>query len=132
MSERIIPLLEVRASDYNDLADLAEIFRHEIIEDQSGVWRWKQNRLSRFICDQINLNNVWIALHRGDFSMEELMKFYMQIGYSLDGFIEVFGQHEASEFSLAGAKPPDPNNDDYTETILEYMRRTYCGGSLKL
>lgn len=40
-----------------------------VIEDDSGIYRWKAN----------------------DFSLEDYMEFYRGMGYSLSGFIEIFG-----------------------------------------
>jgi len=93
--------------------------------------RGKEGRAS------LSMNGLVRDLHNGMFTMEEWMKFYMQIGYSLSGYAEVFGQHEASEYDLPGAKLPDPNEDpyertQYIETVLDYMRRIHAGKVLKL
>jgi hypothetical protein len=130
MPTRLIPLDEVRASEhYADMADLAEIFGHDIVED-TGIWRWKQNALARWMRDcserffSQQLNAMCADAYRGAFSVEEWMKFNMQIGYSLCGFEEVFGQREATEFKL-----PDAVED---ETLIEYMVRMHKGKTLRL
>jgi hypothetical protein len=156
--KRVVPLEEVREHDYYwDLADLAEIFNHEVVETKDGVWRWKENQLTRMMLESVpvytppsaeagygmhskefnasvSLNGLVVALHRGNFSMEEWMKFYMQMGYSLSGYCDVFGQHEASEYDLPGAKevPEDHDGNSYIETVIDYMRRIHEGKVLKI
>ena len=153
--KRVVPLKEVAKTDYYwDMADLAKIFNHEIVEMENGVWRWKLNTFVGYIQNtapvytpaqdygmnskkfvaSLDLNALAVDLHRGVFEMEEWMKFYMQIGYSLSGYAEVFGQHEASEYNLPGAKPvpEDHNGENYVETIIDYMRRIHKGKVLKL
>lgn len=149
--KRVIPIMSIPrdAPHYSDMAELALIFNHEIIEDESGVWRWKENRLMSLLLDNtpictysndsdyrnrlngkrgrstIDLNALALDLYEGKYTMEERMKFHMQIGYSLGGFADIFGQHEASEYHLEGALIPNGRNDEYTETVIDYMRRIY-------
>ena len=59
----------------------------------------------------------------------------MQIGYSLSGYAECFGQTNAYEWNLPGAKTehePGQDPDNYVETVLEYMRRVHKGEILKI
>lgn len=142
--------------------DIVERHEGGKMEDGSPrpIWRWKKNLFTSWLCGHgpfytpssistsanfmapayektithrgsLDLNCLAIDLHNGVFTMEEWMKFYMQIGYSLDGFCEVFGQHEASEFDLPGALPL-ASNENYTETIIDYMNRIHEGKILKL
>lgn len=167
---RVVPVEEVAASDhYWDMAPLAIIFNHDVVEeppDEDGRkrWRWRQNLFMDWIHDyapvyspssaeanadgdmpysrnvketrgSLDLNNLVSDLHCGMFTMEEWMKFYMQIGYSLSGYGEVFGQHEACEYGLPGAKEPEGHPDvrtHYTETVIDYMTRIHAGKVLKL
>lgn len=157
--KRIIPLKEVE-KNYEDEAKLAVIFNHEVVEMDDGVWRWKGNQLVEWLQDytpahtppfrviqqsagspycghgtptrcDIDLNTLWGDFYNGMFTVEEFMKFYMQIGYSLCGFREVFAQTEASEWGLPGAKTPK-SREHYTETIIDYMLRKHKGKVLKL
>lgn len=161
---RVIPLEEVRAREYyEDMADLAVIFNHEIVE-MGHIWRWRPNRLFYLLHDycpvylpsaaenraqggsgydsfsqstraSICLNELIADVYDGLCSVEEYMKFYMQLGYSLSGFSEVFGQRNAYEFNLPDAKrtpSPGQDPDGYIETVLEYMRRVHAGKVLKL
>jgi hypothetical protein len=162
--KRVIPIEEVAASEhYDDMADLAVIFNHEIIEDKGGTWRWKSNRLACLFMEyapvyapstaemeadgmknlgrrgqsiraSLDLNNLAVDLDAGLYTVEEKMKFMMQIGYSLSGYAELFGQHEASEYDLPCVlpTPEDHDGENYVETVIEYMRRVHKGKVLKL
>ena len=158
--KRFIPLEEVKVNPhYTDLAKLAKIFNHDVVEMDSGTWRWRPNLLIDWLYDHagvftpsaaenaadggsgfsrgpdgrasLNLNVLVCDLHAGMFTMEEWMKFYMQKGYSLDGYYEVFGQSEAADVGLPGAKKPK-SRDAYTETVIDYMIRVHKGKVLKL
>lgn len=154
--KRVIPLEEVAAADYyGDMAELAVIFNHEIVEMRDGIWRWRPNTLicltqsgdcgmhegewegamkTRQFRGAINLNDLWGDYYRGRFTCEELMKFNMQIGYSLSGYGEVFGQKEAADLRLADARKrtDDDDEDAYVQTPIMYMIEKYTGQILKL
>lgn len=139
---------------YADMAELAVIFTHQIILDDHDTLRWKENIfMSRSIGHTadpglpmrtpavweapythqnfkgaIDLNNLFIEVAHGRIPLEEYMKFEMQIGYSLCGYSEVFGQREVTEFNLEYfEEPPEDHNfdEEYWETPLEYMRKKY-------
>lgn len=155
---RVLTLDEVAASGhYDDMAELAVIFNHDIVEcdgpPDNPIWRWKANR---FIClfndgdgpffeggeyrgertrkyrGSIDLNVLWLDMLKGKFAVEEMMKFYMQIGYSLSGFGSVWGQRSACELNLPGAIPPASEDDCDYQTVLEYMLTKYKRQVLKL
>ncbi len=157
--KRIIPLKEL-SKNYKDLSELALIFNHEVVETESGIWRWKRNNFINWISDycgvytpsgpdsesegkyaygshctefraSISLNVLVGDLHRGMFSMEEWIKYNMQIGYSLSGFYDIFAQHEAYEYGLEGSIEPK-YEDRYTETVIDYMIKKHSGKVLKL
>lgn len=165
MSEfvRIVPIEEVRASDwYSDLADLAEIFNHEIVEFTSSpesrfggnpVWRWKSTNFVRKLFDGItvhtppewtgpsynkvelaavDLNQLWVSIHHKEISIEEAVKIYMQMGYSLSGFCEVFSK-PAEEMDLEGARPvseEEYHNGEH-QTVIDWLNEKYKGQVLK-
>jgi hypothetical protein len=148
--KRVIPLDEVAANRHNlEEACLAVIFNHEVVEDQRGVWRWKMNvlmdrfwhgatfyagspeRPSGTYQGGVELNCLWIDLHHGRFSCEELMKFYMQMGVSLSSFGESFGQTEAAPF-WPDARKSGRKRNGYVETPIDYVLRKYRGQVLKL
>ena len=65
---------------------------HEMVMDKTGVIRWKPNKK---VCDGLkerNFNDVILGfLQRGlDKNCEEYRKMYRDIGYSLDGYWEIF------------------------------------------
>ncbi len=138
---------------YSDMIDLSLIFNHDIV-DEDGAYRWRQNRLMRHLCDdapfyegmwrretdpkrgKINMNNMRIDLREGRFSLEEYMKFYMQIGYSLGGYAETFGSCEVTDLGVPyfGKKPPKnwDHDESYYQTPIEYMNSKHNGTVLKL
>lgn len=137
MPDRVVDLAEVRRfPDYSPLADLAEIFNHEIIEDDRKIWRWKHNVLVCYLFSgdcpfveglpvhpgqrrrgYIDLNGLFVDLYAGKFSLEEYVKFYMGLGYSLSGFLELFD------------KEMDDNPD---LTCVQYLIDTHRGKVLKI
>lgn len=121
---RQVSHLELVNADYADMAKLATIFNHVVIENEHGTWRWKKNRLMDFIENNISLNELVIALHRKHFSIEEFVKFNMQIGYSLSGFCELFDMFPASERGVDDAEGE--------ETVVDYLLRKYDGIVLKI
>ena len=145
MPERLIERDELAAHPhYGDLAELARIFHHAVIEDEHGTWRWQQNRLMRHLTDgdaafyegegylgdrmriyrgSLCLNTLIRDLYGKKFSVEEYAKFYMGIGYSLGGFCEVFGQREVSAWV---------DDAEGEEDVIEYLLRRYKGSELLL
>lgn len=73
------------------------IFR-DVIEDESGRKRFVENRIVRQLKwaaqsgEQFDLNDAWGGLLTARWTLIELKEFYQLIGYSLDGYWEVFGQ----------------------------------------
>lgn len=60
--------------------------------DEHGVLRYKKNKLICWLYDtlQIDMNVLWIAYQEGLFSREEFQQFYRDIGYSVDGYRDVW------------------------------------------
>lgn len=52
---------------------------------------YKGNELICWLRKQVNLSDMWDVYEIGGFSQEEFMQFYRNIGYSLDGFDEIWG-----------------------------------------
>jgi hypothetical protein len=116
----VVSLDRVAEQYGEETADLAILFNHEVVEDHNGTWRWKNNYLfNLFLNDhpvnynennlgdapfdhigmqsaraRTDLNELWRDFGNEKFPLEELIKFYMGIGYSLSGFWEVFGDRE--------------------------------------
>ena len=134
---REIPLEEIEGQEY---AALAKMFNHAIVEAADGRWLWRRNQLVDLLVHsqdtrfKVGMNDLRAAFHQGLFSVEELMKFYMQMGVSLSHFSEVFCQREASEWDLPGATPVPPEHDGntYVETVVDYVLRINAGRILQL
>jgi hypothetical protein len=65
---------------------------HDLVLDKTGIVRWKPDQ---GVCDKLNGINFNIIieefLYRGlDKNCEEYRKMYRDIGYSLDGYWEIF------------------------------------------
>jgi hypothetical protein len=81
--------------EYGDLLDL---YPDHSIEYRNGALRWKRNALACWLCDRgansrTDLNAMAIAYHQDKaFPIEDYTRFYRDIGYSLCGFIEIFGE----------------------------------------
>lgn len=81
---------------------------HPVVEDPpepSGnrVLRFKADPMTRWIVDvamsgsggRLTIHDLWVAFqnkHGGRWSRKKMMRFYREMGYSLCGFGEVFGQ----------------------------------------
>ena len=81
-----------------DIEDFQEIFAaeshhdHEVIEDEHGTLRWKRNDQVDKLVTEMNLNNIWaLFYHMGlNKNSEEVRKIYRDMGYSLNGYWEIF------------------------------------------
>jgi len=136
---------------YEDMAHLAKIFHHKIVL-KDGVIRWQENKLVRYLtgdyggCEfhtppqwtgmmhnqihngAVDLNGLAVARSKRIFTLEEYMKFYMGMGYSLSGFGDIFGQSEVTEYGLEYIEQPPENHnfdEEYWETPIEYIRKKY-------
>lgn len=153
---RQVTLEEVELKEYcKELAPLAKLFNHPIIEDEHGVWRWRPNKLMCLMVEGIpvaypdrskepelkmdnldelhefhrnrkhfvaslDLNELWAWFEQGKFDIIELMQFYMDIGYSLGGFIEMFAQKEVKEWNLGKSK------QNLIEFVVEKYKELTC------
>ena len=92
----------------------------------------------------LSLNDIWGDLYEERFSLEEFVKFYMGIGYSLSGFCEVFGQRNVYDLPAGmipeGYEVPDNNEDDDNDderdeneeadnapTLIDFLRDIHQG-----
>ncbi len=68
--------------------------------DHNGILRFPNNALYRWIIDNLappdgfdkrygGLNHMVEAYHRGKFTKEEYLEFYLNIGYSISGFMDL-------------------------------------------
>ena len=86
----------------------AKGFEDRIVKDEDGNLRYKANRVVVFLyrTKGVDLNVVWQAYTNGAFSLEEMMEFYRLIGYSLEGFEEIWHQKDPK------TRTPDPYEED--------------------
>lgn len=65
--------------------------------DDHGTQRFPQSDILRYLVDSdlVNLNDLAIAFHHEQFDAESYQQFYMDIGYSVSGFEEIFGPSSA-------------------------------------
>jgi hypothetical protein len=65
---------------------------HEIIRDDSGVLRWKENHQATRLLKRVDFNDLVMLFHSlgYDKNSEVFRKLYRDIGYSLSGYWEVF------------------------------------------
>lgn len=116
-----------------DMLLLAAILEHDIVMDVQNVMRWKENKALRLWTSNthtFSMNDLWKAY---DFSrqdaLEDMMKFYMMMGYSLSGFGEVFGQREVTSWGLDYIDQPPADWDfdnHYWETPIDHILRKHA------
>lgn len=113
---------------YSELADLAECFNHAIIEDDAGTLRFKPNMLVVGLYHEKGMEAIFDDFEQGGCTVEELIKFYMSIGYALGGFEELFDK-EASAFitfsDKDGSAVADLKQVAVDRTIVEYLVAKY-------
>jgi hypothetical protein len=80
------------AEDYKSILDKEWHHDHEIIKDEHGTLRWKENPKVREIIDKGILNDLWYLFHTMGLTKnsEEVRKLYRDMGYSLSGYWEIF------------------------------------------
>jgi hypothetical protein len=61
-----------------------------------GVVRFQRNKVVQLLIDtgKLNLNDIWILYRSKTVSLEDLVQLYQLIGYSVNGFSEVFGNED--------------------------------------
>jgi len=95
MSEKIIKRDQIgpENEEYREILDKETHHQHEIVEDESGTWRWKQNpKVRELIDNKIDLNSLTILLRSLGYGLnsEVYRKLYRDLGYSLFRYWEVF------------------------------------------
>lgn len=93
MAERIITRDdESLTRNYSDLMEYLEKVRPGVvIVEINEVYRFQANKLFDWVSSQISLNDMREAFLEGKFDIKEYVYFYMDIGYSLCGFEDVWG-----------------------------------------
>ncbi len=57
-----------------------------------GELRYRKNVVIRWLLDfgDVDINKIWTTHNAGAFTTEDMMEFYRLIGYSLNGFEEIW------------------------------------------
>lgn len=79
----------------------ASLSDHPIIKTENGVIRYEKMHK---VDDDIN--QMWVDYHQGRYTREWMMQYYRDIGYSLDGYEDVWGgEMEKMQLSIALTRP---------------------------
>ena len=93
MFQKIIDRKDIITKIYVEILN-REPHDHIIIEDENEILRWKENKSIRDLFDLkiLDLNQVVIGLYDKGFdkNSEIYRQLYRDLGYSLDGYWEVF------------------------------------------
>jgi hypothetical protein len=73
--------------------DLDEESKRYPLEWDGNVIRFKANAAVRWVSRKIDLNALSIASQDADWPIQDVMTFYRMMGYSLSGFMDIFGDH---------------------------------------
>jgi hypothetical protein len=66
---------------------------HPIVLTSDGVIRWKADPCTVWITGQRPIfNDMAVAYGEEKFDLESYMRFYQRTGYSLCGFVDIFGE----------------------------------------
>lgn len=89
--------LDVFAEHYADMFDRQHVLAGDsIIIDPHGVIRFKPERLGQWIADTISLNRMVMECRSArDGALRQ--RIYKDMGYSLCGYLEVFGTSDDDE-----------------------------------
>ena len=73
------------------------------IIDSDGVQRFKANSIIRHIVDRyVDLNDLWLNFnHSKSMTIEDMMLFYMDMGYSVCGFCDIFNNEEVPNLEIS-------------------------------
>lgn len=90
--EKIVKREDITVENYRLILDTETHHNHEIIEDEHGVIRWKENKNVELFLKNISLNDLCPLLNSlgYDKNSEIYRKLYRNMGYSLSGYWEVF------------------------------------------
>jgi hypothetical protein len=106
-TERAMTYAEVEAIDDYYHRQL-QVTNHPVVLVEDAVIRYKENSAIRWMMDHksTDLNQMWIAYRRDEIDRDDFMHFYRDLGYSLAGFGEVWGD-ELDELTAQHSQPAD-------------------------
>jgi hypothetical protein len=78
--------------DYAEMMETETHHEHEIIEDEHGTIRWKEDPFIRRFTDDCSLNDIVQGFYAkgNNKNTESYRELYRKIGYSLSGYYDVF------------------------------------------
>lgn len=81
----------------------------QTVLDENGRQRFPANPIVRTLLDtgKLSLNDIWAMHDSGMFSRRHMMTFYMDLGYTVDGFAELFSKAE-----IVNPLWPDEDEDE--------------------
>ena len=91
--EKIVSRESITDETYREVLDVETHHNHEIIQDERGTLRWKENPgVRKMVDEKMNLNDIWrLFFSLGITKNSEIIrKLYRDMGYSLYGYWEVF------------------------------------------
>lgn len=100
----------MKIEDYKEIFEAESHHDHEVIEDQNGTFRWKEDPTVRKIIDTGILNDLWVLFYKMGLTKnsEEVRKLYRDMGYSLSGYWEIFywevNNEDAEEYKMKQKK----------------------------
>lgn len=88
----IVKREEITDEIYREILDVETHHNHEIIKEENGTLRWKENPTVRHILKNISLNDLCPLLNTLGYgkNSEVYRKLYRDMGYSLYGYWEIF------------------------------------------
>ena len=89
---KIVKREEIKVKQFVEMLKLESHHEHEIITSDDGILHWKPNQRLSIIIHSLNINQIVTDfLYAGiGKNHEAYRKFYRDIGYSLNGYWEIF------------------------------------------
>ncbi len=102
--ERVVPRDDKRL--LRDYDDVVAVFPNAsfvcTLEEgiTAPVLRFRENALTRHLVDagMVDLNRLAVDYQNGKFSIDDAMEFWQGLGYSLCGFLDIFGDEVQRRF----------------------------------
>lgn len=93
MEENPVTDAELRSDPNTQInyGDILALYPDHPIVLEDNVLRWQRSPMMRWLSDNVDINAMWLAYHHSAFPLEDFTRFYRDMGYSLCGFIDIFG-----------------------------------------
>lgn len=92
MQEVTVPRDQITEELYLEILEKETHHDHEIIQDEHGTLRWKEDPYVRKMVDELGLNGIIMLFYSLGLNKnsELYRKMYRGMGYSLNGYWEIF------------------------------------------